>query len=785
VPLKVGDQVLGALSIRTHCEQGFSAEDVSIATAFASQAAIGLENARLYQQTEARAEKLKALSSLTRLMTAADGSPQVCQAVARAATTLLGAATTRVSVTDPVARVLRTEGGFSLDPEVELIVTEVPTIPYGEGLTGRIVESRTPDYIPDIADAPQLQNRRLSTVARLRGFAGIPLIADDQIVGVLAMFFRDRRFFTAEERELMALLADQAAIAIRNARLRQALRTRQTHLESLLEVSRQLSKIQPVESLLTTIAEACGRLLDSESVGFRRVDGEELVLAGSCGDAKEVMITSRLRMGESLAGRVAVGGEPLLVTDLANDPRVTPAHRASFYTRGYRALLAIPVKVGERVVGVLSVLSRRDGGFSAEDLMIATAFAGQAAVALENSRLYQETQRAYDELSMTQDQLAQASKMEAIGHLAGGVAHDFNNLLMVIMGRTELLLKSLDVKDPTRPAVQVITDTAHRAADLTYQLLAFSRKQVLRPAVLDLNVIVSNMGKMLRPLIGEDIDLVTVLDPALGRVKVDPGQVEQIVMNLAVNARDAMPRGGRLTLETSNVELDAAYARKHVGVQPGPHIMLALSDTGVGMDPATQARIFEPFFTTKGPGKGTGLGLAMVYGIVKQSGGNIWVYSEPGQGTTFKIYLPQIEDPIDEAHERSTLAAPCHGRETLLVVEDEDGVRDLVRDILQAAGYTVLEARHGAEALEVSERHVGPIHLLLTDVVMPEMNGRELAQRLAVLRPATKVLFMSGYTANAVVHHGVLDPDTEFLPKPITAAVLTRKVREILDVRAA
>jgi len=777
--------VLGALSIRTQREEGFSAEDVSIATAFAAQAAIGLENARLYQQTEARAEKLKALSRLTRLMTSAEGSPQVCQAVARAATTLLGAATTRVSVADPVARVLRTEGGFSLDPEVELIVTEVPTIPYGEGLTGRIVESRTPDYISDIGDAPQLQNRRLSTVARLRGFAGLPLIADDQIVGVLAMFFHERRSFTAEERELMLLLADQAAIAIRNARLQQALRTRQTHLETLLEVSRQLSKIQPVESLLTTISETCGHLLDSESVGFRRVEGEELVLAGSWGDAKDVMITPRLRMGESLAGRVAVGGEPLLVTDLANDPRVTPAHRASFCEHGYRALLAIPVKVGERVVGVLSVLSRRVEGFSAEDLMIATAFAAQAAVALENSRLYQETQRAYDELSQTQDQLAQAIKMEAIGHLAGGIAHDFNNLLMVIMGRAEVVLRSLDAKNPTRSAIQEITQTAHRAADLTRQLLAFSRKQVLQPAVLDLNAVVSKMGEMLRRLIGEDIDLVTILDPALGRVKVDPGQIEQIVMNLAVNARDAMPQGGRLTLETANVELDPAYARKHAGAQPGPHIMLALSDTGIGMDPATQARIFEPFFTTKGPRKGTGLGLAMVYGIVKQSGGNIWVYSEPGQGTTFKIYLSQIEDPLDGAHESSTLAAPCRGRGTVLVVEDEDGVRNLVRDILQTAGYTVLEARHGAEALDVSERHVGPIHLLLTDVVMPEMSGRELAQRLAILRPATKVLFMSGYTANAVVHHGVLDPDTDFLQKPITAAVLTRKVRQILDLGAA
>jgi GAF domain-containing protein len=785
VPLRVGDKVLGALSIRTQREEGFSAEDVSIATAFAAQAAISLENARLYQQSEARAENLRALSRLTRLIISAEGGTQVCQAVARAATTLLGAATTRVSVADPVARVLRTEGGFSLDPEIEFVVTEVPTVGYGEGLTGRIVETRRPEYIPDIADVPQLKNRRLSSVARLRGFAGLPLIADDEIVGVLAMFFHERRSFSAEERELMALLADQAAIAIRNARLRQALRTRQAHLEALLEVSRQLSKIQPVESLLTTIAEACGRLLDSDTVGFRRVDGDELILAGSWGDARNVMITERLRMGESLAGRVAVGGEPLVVTDLANDPRVTPAHRASFHNRGYQALLVIPVKVGERVVGVLSVLSRRDEGFSAEDVMIATAFAAQAAVALENSRLYQETQRAYDELSQTQDQLAQASKMEAVGHLAGGVAHDFNNLLMVIMGRADVVLRGLDSKHSIRPAIQEITRTAQRAADLTHQLLAFSRKQVLKPAVLDLNSVIANLTEMLRRLIGEDIDLVAVLEPALGRAKADLGQVEQIVMNLAVNARDAMPHGGQLTLETANVELDAEYARMHVGVRPGSYVMLALSDTGVGMDPATQARIFEPFFTTKGPRKGTGLGLAMVYGIVKQSGGNIGVYSEPGQGTTFKIYLPMIDEPIDGSPESSPPSFPSYGKETVLVVEDEEGVRTLVRDILEQSGYTVLEASHGAQAIETSERHPGPIHLFLTDVVMPEMNGRELVQRLGVLRPASKVLFMSGYTANAVVHRGALESETEFLQKPFTAATLTRKVREILDTCAA
>jgi two-component system cell cycle sensor histidine kinase/response regulator CckA len=552
-------------------------------------------------------------------------------------------------------------------------------------------------------------------------------------------------------------------------------------LERLLETSRELSKIQPLESLLAKIAEACGHLLDSDSVGIRIREEDDLVLAGAYGDAREAMPTPRLKIGESLSGTVAAIGEPLIVSDAARDLRMAPAHREAFRRGGYKAFLGVPLILGPQVLGVLSVRTRRERGFSLEDLALAMAFAAQAAIALENSRLYQETQRAYEELSRTQEQLTQARKMEAVGRLAGGIAHDFNNLLTVMIGRSQLLLRRLGAQDPVRRDIELMEQTADRAADLTRQLLAFSRKQVLQPTVLDLNAVVANMAEMLRRLIGEDIALVTALDPALGHVKADLGQIEQIVMNLAANARDAMSKGGRLTLETANAELDVAYARHHVDVRPGPHVMLAVSDTGIGMTPETQAQIFEPFFTTKGPGVGTGLGLATVYGIVKQSGGHIWVYSEPGRGTTFKIYLPRVQEAVDPSAARPGLPESARGYETILLVEDELAVRELARDVLRAHGYTVLEARHGREALRISERHSGPIHLMLTDVVMPEMSGQELANRLAALRPTMPVVYMSGYTDAAVVHHGVLDPGTIFLQKPFTPDALARKIRQVLN----
>ncbi len=569
------------------------------------------------------------------------------------------------------------------------------------------------------------------------------------------------------------------------ASLEQALheaRTREARLESLVEISGELSRMQALDSLLKRIAESCGRLVNTDWVGFRLVDGDTLVVAGILDPDPEMPWKPRMKMGESLAGLVATTGRPLLLRDPANHPGLLPDHAEAMRRRGYRGLLSVPAKLGDRVVGVLTFLTTRETGFSSEDMAIATAFASHAAIALENSRLLHEARRAYDELTQTQGQLEQAQKMDAIGRLAGGVAHDFNNLLTVIVGRTDILLKPLKPEDPMRRGIELIQRTAGRAADLTRQLLAFSRKQVLEAVVLDLNVVTAEMKDMLGRLIGEDIALVTTPTPGLGRVKADRGQIEQVVMNLAVNARDAMPQGGHLIVETANVDLDADYVRRHVGARPGPHVMLAVSDSGMGIPREIQAHIFEPFFTTKEQGKGTGLGLATVYGIVKQSGGYIEVDSAPERGTTFRIYLPRVDADAKVPERAARPATPAGGTETILLVEDEDGVRELSRDILRASGYTVLEARNGPEALLLSEQHQGPLDLLLTDVVMPRMSGRELAERLAPLRPDLNVLYMSGYTDDAVIRHGVLGAGTAFLQKPFTPTALVQRVRETLDL---
>ncbi len=376
----------------------------------------------------------------------------------------------------------------------------------------------------------------------------------------------------------------------------------------------------------------------------------------------------------------------------------------------------------------------------------------------------------------------QSQKMEITGQLAGGIAHDFNNLLAVILGCCQCLESEAALDDDSQDLVGEIYKAGNRAATLTRQLLAYSRQQVLKPSVLNLNEVIIETGNMLERLIGEDIAVTSNLFSRLWAVKADAGQIQQVIMNLAVNSRDAMLQGGKLTIETANVELDETYAHAHPDSKSGPHAVLTVSDTGCGMDEQTKSRMFEPFFTTKGVGKGTGLGLATVFGIVKQSGGHVTVDSEPGHGATFRVYLPKVESKVTESTEPQQLT-PARGAETLLVVEDEDGVRRLACRILRAQGYTVLEARNGSEALSTFQDHDGVIELVLTDVVMPEMGGRHLHERLLAVNPNLAVLFMSGYTDDAVVRHGVLESETNFIQKPFSYAGLANAVRNVLDQR--
>jgi PAS domain S-box-containing protein len=530
-----------------------------------------------------------------------------------------------------------------------------------------------------------------------------------------------------------------------------------------------------VPAIERELREAAGRREHQRAEAERRM--AEARFAGVLATAAEAIIvmdeSQKIVLFNSSAEQIfgytasAAIGQPL---DLLLPPQSAEGHSPDI--RAFADDSTTARKLGSR--GLMLVGRRKDGAEFPIDASI--------------SKLYQDGQITFtvfvqdvSERKRLESQLLHAQKMESIGRLAGGVAHDFNNLLTAITGYSEFLLEDLDQADPRRDDVVEIKKAADRAATLTRQLLAFSRRQMLAPHVLDLNAVVSNMDKMLQRLIGEDVELITVLDPSLGRIKADPSQIEQVIMNLAVNARDAMPQGGQMTIETANVDLDASNVRQHISLRPGPYVLLTVSDTGCGMDEETQSHIFEPFFTTKDRGKGTGLGLSTVYGIIEQSGGSIWVYSEPGHGATFKAYLPQVAYDI-ELVDAPVPAVTSPGQfETILLVEDEAPVRTLVRRILEREGYTVLEAQHGAEALLTAERFSGPIHMLLTDVVMPEMSGNVLAQHLMGLRPNIKVLYLSGYTDNVVIRHNLLDADTIFLQKPFAPAALTRKVRAVLD----
>ena len=548
------------------------------------------------------------------------------------------------------------------------------------------------------------------------------------------------------ERARLAELTSDVGIALtRGAALRETL---QLCVEALVR------HLDVAFARIWTLDETTGTLELQASAGmYTHIDGPH----------------SRVPLGQNKIGVIARQRRPYLTNQVVGDPQVHDQEWAQ--REGMVAFAGVPVVVQERVLGVMAMFARQPLSEFVPKALASVASAVAVGV---------ERKRAEEALRQSEERLRQAQKMEAVGRLAGGVAHDFNNLLTVISSYSDLLLEDLGSDDPRRDDVEQIRKAADGAAALTRQLLAFSRQQVLQPKALDLKATVAGTEKLLKRLIGEDIQLATFLAPDLGVVNADPGQIEQIIINLAVNARDAMPAGGRLPIEAANVDMDEEYVRGHAPAGPGRYVMLALSDTGIGMDEPTKARIFEPFFTTKEAGKGTGLGLATVYGIVKQSGGFIWVYSEPGRGTTFKVYLPRIEEPAEPAA-APTATVELRGTETVLVVEDAPSVRMVTRQVLERYGYTVLEASNGATALRLAAKHHGRIHLLLTDVVMPGLSGRQLAQQLAQLRPDLKVLYASGYTDNAILHHGILESGIAYLQKPFTPETLGRSVRQVLD----
>jgi two-component system cell cycle sensor histidine kinase/response regulator CckA len=462
--------------------------------------------------------------------------------------------------------------------------------------------------------------------------------------------------------------------------------------------------------------------------------------------------------------------EDVLVLRSASDIYVDPAQHQEIVN----TLLAVGQLRGMEVQW-----RRRDGK------SITVRLSGRALLDQHGTSGFEMIVEDITERRLLEEQLRQSQKMEAVGQLAGGVAHDFNNLLTIIKGNSQLLLERLHEADSRRGGVEQIQKAADKAASLTSQLLAFSRKQVVAFRVLDLNAVLTNVVQLLPRLLGERIELSIVQGKQLGSVKADPGQIEQIIMNLALNARDAMPNGGRLTMETRNVELDQSYSDQHIQVDAGRYVQLAVSDTGVGIDPEVLPHIFEPFFTTKPAGKGTGLGLSTVYGIVQQSNGYIWAYSDPGVGTTFKLYLPRVDQLAETLDVKPGSRELYAGFETILLVEDEDGVRSLIQLLLQRNGYRVLEAHNAEQALQMAESHEDRIHLLLTDLMLPRLGGRELAERVTALRPETKCLFMSGYTDDSVLKSGILDNQTPFLQKPFSMEALLQKIRDVLGRAAA
>ncbi|MFO0750573.1 MAG: GAF domain-containing protein, partial [Myxococcota bacterium] len=771
VPLLSDGRALGVvLMVRGSRSPAYGPDDLRLVEDLGAQAAIAVANSRLLDGSARMASRMRLLSELTHEFSRATGDHlALVELIARRVGEVIGEACS-IRLLSPGSDLLTSiDGLYHPDPVVleewrTWLVAHPQRI--DDGLTGRalatgrgvLVQRTSPDELAPTGTSPRGLVERLA----IHSLMAVPLRSEGQPIGVAVMLRSDPNDpYLPEDLTLLEELGAHASIAITTSRILAKLQRELTERSRLAERLRLLSELTRefaattgdyrgllelvARRLSETIGEACsirmvapgGQWFESESATYHP-DPDVTAALRRC------IRTYRQRADEGVIGSVLTSGRSLLVPDTS--PEMLTTKLSSLQARlnevmPVRSLLIVLLRAEGKPIGTAMMTRSAPGDpFTPEDLALLEDVAAHASIAITNSRLLDAAQRELNDrkraeaaLRGTEEQLRQAQKMEAVGRLAGGVAHDFNNLLTVILSYVSLLLDRPPSPEQLRVDLGEVKHASERAADLTRQLLAFSRQQVTQPRVLDMGDTIESMAKMIQRLIGEDIDYRSVRAPDLGRVKVDPGHIEQVLMNLVVNARDAMPRGGKLTIETQNIELDEGYASQHHGVTAGAYVMVAVSDTGVGMDKATQLRIFEPFFTTKEVGKGTGLGLSTVFGIVAQSGGHVAVYSEPGHGATFKVYFPRTDEPVRAITPTAPTTRPSAG-ETLLLVEDDEQLRAVARGVLQEGGFRVLEARNGREGLEVAERHLGVIHLLVTDVVMPQMGGRELAERLVAGR---------------------------------------------------
>ena len=672
-----------------------------------------------------RAEALhSALYRITQKTSSDDDLPQFYAAVHSIVGELMYARNFYIALYDPLTQLL----GFPyFEDEGE---DEPAPRKLGKGLTEYVLRTGEPLLCgPDVFDELVKRGEVELIGAASLDWLGVPLKAGSSTFGVVVVqSYSGGARFSQKDKEILQFVSQQLASAIEYKRNEEALRRSEARYRSLVQ---------------------------SAVYGIYRSS-----LEGRFFDVNPALITM---LGYDSA-------EEVLALDPKSDVFLDPSEQARVMGEFQR---------GARLDNVEVRWKRKDGS------AITVRLSGRVVNSPEETaEVVEIIAEDITERRVLENQFRQAQKMEAVGRLAGGVAHDFNNLLMVISGYTEVLLEHTRKSNPLYPKIEAIHQATDRATTLTRQLLAFSRKQLLELKVVDLNVIVEDMERLLRPLIGENIELQTQMAPDLGRTRADAGQIEQVIMNLVVNSKDAMPNGGKITIQSANAQLKHDdLGREYSYIKPGEYVVLSVSDTGHGMDKETQLRIFEPFFTTKEKGKGTGLGLSTVYGIIKQSGGYVLVESELQRGTTFRIYLPRVEDALEPVNATGASSLQNGGSETVLLVEDEESVRQLVRETLESKGYKVLEADHGESALHIVSHHSGKIDMLITDVVMPGMSGRELSAQLCSSYPHTKVLYLSGYTEDAIAHEGVLESGTAFLQKPFTLQMLARKVREVLDER--